>query len=228
MSESKIPKELTVYEKLSAKLDSKALRFTIFTTIAILIGGLVEIPPFFMMGQVQPTDQQKPYSALELAGRNVYQQEGCFYCHTQLIRPFKWETDRWDKARQYGPEPYSKAGEFAYDHPFLWGSKRTGPDLSHESTIRPSAAWHYDHLRNPRAAVSQSIMPAYPWLEKTPIDVAETLASMRALSVVGVPYSDAQISAAESELAGKTQADALVAYLLKLGRDSVAPQAASR
>lgn len=227
MSEPVEPKELTIYEKLSAKLDSKAFRFTIFTTIAILIGGLVEIPPFFMMGEVKPIGQLTPYNALELAGRNVYQQEGCFYCHTQMIRPFKWETDRWDPGRQYGPEPYSKAGEFVYDHPFLWGSKRTGPDLAHEAVLRPSAEWQYDHLRNPRNAVSQSIMPAYPWLFEKAVNIDETVASMRALQTIGVPYSDAEIEAAAGQLQNKTQADALVAYLLKLGRETVAPQAAS-
>ena len=210
----------TWYENLSAKVEGKSLRFTIFTTIAILIGGLVEIPPFFMMGTVQKIEAVKPYKALELAGRDVYQREGCFYCHTQVIRPFKWETDRWDKNRDYGADPYSKAGEFVYEHPFLWGSKRTGPDLAHEASLNPNAAWHKAHLINPREVEPDSIMPAYPWLFEAEVDVAQLQANMRALRKVGVPYTDEDIAAAE-QAKGKTEGDALVAYLIAIGRDTM-------
>lgn len=210
----------TWYEKLSAKVESKSLRFIIFTTIAILVGGLVEIPPFFMMGTVQKIEAVKPYRPLELAGRDIYQREGCFYCHSQVIRPFKWETDRWDKNRDYGADPYSKAGEFVYEHPFLWGSKRTGPDLAHEASLNPNAAWHKAHLINPREVEPDSIMPAYPWLFEAEVDVAQLQANMRALQRVGVPYTDADIAAAE-QAKGKTEGDALVAYLIAIGRDTM-------
>ncbi len=212
---------MTWYEKFSAALETKAFRLTVFTTLAVLVGGLVELPPFFLMGTVKPIKAVKPYNGLELAGRDVYQQEGCFYCHTQVIRPFKWETDRWDRNRDYGPEPYSKAGEFVYDHPFLWGSKRTGPDLAHEASLNNNASWHKRHLINPRETTPGSIMPAYPWLFETKLDVETVQARMRALKSIGVPYTDAQIAAAKTEVAGKTQGDALVAYLLKLGRDTM-------
>ena len=211
--------EKTFYEKLSATVESRTFRFAFFTTIAILIGGLVELPPFFMQGVVPQVPTVKPYDALELVGRDTYQAEGCFYCHTQMIRPFKWETDRWDKRKEYGNEPYSKAGEYAYDHPFLWGSKRTGPDLSHEASLQSSASWQKDHLIDPRAGTPESIMPAYPHLFKEAIDVADTKNHMRALQKVGVPYSESDIAAADTLLQGKTRGDALVAYLLKLGRD---------
>ena len=210
----------TWYEKLSAKVESKSLRFIILTTIAILVGGLVEIPPFFMMGTVQKIEAVKPYRPLELAGRDVYQREGCFYCHSQVIRPFKWETDRWDKNRDYGADPYSKAGEFVYEHPFLWGSKRTGPDLAHEASLNPNAAWHKAHLINPREVEPDSIMPAYPWLFEAEVDVAQLQANMRALRKVGVPYTDEDIAAAE-QAKGKTEGDALVAYLIAIGRDTM-------
>ncbi|MBI38669.1 MAG: cytochrome oxidase subunit II [Leptospiraceae bacterium] len=253
---SRIPKELTWYEKLSAKVESHGLKLTIWTTIAILIGGAVEIPPFFMMGEVKKIESVTPFSAPELAGRDVYQAEGCFYCHTQLIRPFRWETQRWDPNLAYGEAPYSKAGEFVYDHPFLWGSKRTGPDLSHEASIRPSAAWHAEHLINPRDAVDNSPMPAYPHLFLEPVDAEQTIANMRALATIGVPYkptdfqlaknllikecseqdqknvkramvmkgySEAEIEAGVcklGEVVPITKGDALVSYLLKLGRDT--------
>lgn len=209
------------YEKLSKKIEDKGLAFTLWTTLAILIGGLVEIPPFFMQGTIQKIDSVKPYSALEIAGRDVYRAEGCMYCHTQMIRPFKWETDRWDPKRDYGQEPYSKAGEYIYDHPFLWGSKRTGPDLSHEASINPNRKWHYDHLMDPRSTSEGSIMPAYPWLFEQPVEGEEVQATMRALKAVGTPYTDQQIANAPKEVAGKNKADAVVAYLLKLGRDTM-------
>ncbi|MBL8021861.1 MAG: cytochrome-c oxidase, cbb3-type subunit II [Leptospirales bacterium] len=212
---------LTWYEKLSHAVEGKAFKFTVFTTIAILVGGLVELPPFFMVGAVERIPTVTPYAALELAGRDVYQQEGCFYCHTQVIRPFKWETDRWDRNREYGPEPYSKAGEFVYEHPFLWGSKRTGPDLAHEASLNSNPAWHKQHLMNPRETSPDSIMPAYPWLFETKLDPAKVQASMRALKSIGVPYTDADIQNAAQATQGKTEGDALIAYLLKLGRDTI-------
>lgn len=211
---------LTWYEKLSHAIEGKALKFVIFTTIAILIGGLVEIPPFFLMSNVERIPSVKPYNALELAGRDVYQQEGCFYCHTQVIRPFKWETDRWDRNREYGADPYSKAGEYVYDYPFLWGSKRTGPDLSHEASLNSNAEWHKQHLINPRETTPDSIMPAYAWLFEEKIDIESMQNHMRALQSIGVPYTDSEIDQASTLLDGKTYGDALVAYLLKLGRDT--------
>lgn len=221
MSNPTGPDKLTWYERLSHAVESRTLKFTIFTTLAILIGGLVELPPFFMAGTISKIDSVKPYSALELAGRDAYQQEGCFYCHTQVIRPFKWETDRWDRNRHYGSAPYSKAGEFVFDHPFLWGSKRTGPDLAHEASLNSNADWQKRHLIDPRESTPDSIMPAYPHLFKTPLNVAEVQARMRALRSIGVPYTESEIANAGSEVTGKTQGDALVAYLLKLGRDTM-------
>ncbi|MCE9596743.1 MAG: cytochrome-c oxidase, cbb3-type subunit II [Spirochaetia bacterium] len=212
---------LTWYEKLSHAVEGKAFKFTVFTVIAILVGGLVELPPFFMVGAVERIPSVKPYAPLELAGRDVYQQEGCFYCHTQIIRPFKWETDRWDRNREYGPESYSKAGEFVYEHPFLWGSKRTGPDLSHEASLNANASWHRQHLMNPRETSPDSIMPAYPWLFATKLDPEKVQSSMRALRIIGVPYTDAEIESAVKATSGKTEGDALIAYLLKLGRDTM-------
>ena len=213
--------ELTWYEKFSHAIEHRTFKFTVFTTLAILVGGLVELPPFFMMGTIQKIAAVKPYNALELAGRDAYQQEGCFYCHTQVIRPFKWETDRWDRKRDYGPAPYSKAGEYVYDHPFLWGSKRTGPDLAHEASLNNNADWHKQHLIDPRESTPDSIMPAYPWLFKAQLDGATVQAHMRALRTIGVPYTDADIAGAPDLVRGKTQGDALVAYLLKLGRDTM-------
>ncbi|RME90655.1 MAG: cytochrome-c oxidase, cbb3-type subunit II [Candidatus Hydrogenedentota bacterium] len=209
------------YEKLNEKVESKGFAFTVLVTVAILIGTLVELPPFFLTKQVEPIESVKPYNALELAGRDVYQKEGCFNCHTQMIRPFKWETDRFDPNKAYGPDPYSKAGEYVYDHPFLWGSKRTGPDLAHEASIRPSAAWHKKHLINPRETSPGSIMPAYPWLFENELDIEQTKANMRALRALGVPYTDEDIAAADKLLKGKTEGDAVIAYLLKLGRDTM-------
>jgi cytochrome c oxidase cbb3-type subunit 2 len=211
----------TWYEKLNDKLHDKGFWFGFWTTIAVLIGGLVEIPPFFMQSQVKKIDAVKPYNALELAGRDVYQAEGCFNCHTQMIRPFKWETDRFSKNNDYGKEPYSKAGESVYDHPFLFGSKRTGPDLAHTASLQASASWHERHLKDPRSTSNgKSIMPAYPWLFESMVDVEQTKANMRALRKVGVPYTDADITAADALLKGKTKGAALIGYLLKLGKDT--------
>lgn len=202
--------------------DSQAVRFTIYTTIAVLIGGIFElVPPFFLTQTVKPISAVKPYSALELAGRDVYIREGCNNCHTQMIRPFKWEVDRFDPTKTYGKLAYSKGGEYIYEHPFLWGSKRTGPDLAHESQIQPSADWHKRHLKNPRATSPGSIMPAYPWLfaPKSLLDADEVRLSMRAMAVVGVPYTKNDFDSVASLTKGKTKGDALVAYLLRLGKD---------
>ena len=206
-------------EGMHSKLEGKSFWFIVWTTIAILIGGLVEIPPFFMQGAVEPIEAVTPYNALELAGRNVYQAEGCFNCHTQMIRPFKWETDRWDRNREYGSEPYSKAGEYVYEHPFLFGSKRTGPDLSHEASLNNNVDWQIKHLINPQDLVPGSIMPGYPWLFAKAVNIKDTQDSMRALSKLGIPYSYEEIEEANTLLEGKTKGDALVAYLLKLGKD---------
>ncbi|BDA78663.1 cbb3-type cytochrome c oxidase subunit II [Leptospira kobayashii] len=205
--------------------EKNGVKFTLYTMIAILIGGIFElVPPFFLSKTAEPITGIKPYNALELAGRDIYQKEGCSNCHTQMVRPFKWEVDRFDPQGSYGKDGYSKAGEFIYDHPFLWGSKRTGPDLAHESQIQPSAAWHKTHLINPRDTAKGSVMPAYPWLflESAKLDPAQIADHMRGLRKVGVPYTDADIASVQSLVLGKTEGDALIAYLLKLGKDTAA------
>ncbi len=177
--------------------------------LVISFGGLVEIVPlFFQKSTTEPVAGLKPYSPLRLAGRDVYIREGCYNCHSQMIRPFRAETER------YGH--YSVAGEFVYDHPFQWGSKRTGPDLARVGG-RYSDEWHRTHLDNPRDVVPESNMPAYPWLAGAKLNPAEIMPKMRALRRLGVPYSDADIAAAPAEVSGKTEQDALVAYLQGLG-----------
>jgi cytochrome c oxidase cbb3-type subunit 2 len=177
--------------------------------VVLLFGGLVEIVPlFFQKSTTQPVAGLEPYSALQLAGRDVYLREGCYNCHSQMIRPLQAETLR------YGH--YSTAGEFVYDRPFQWGSKRTGPDL-HRVGGKYSDEWHRIHLVNPRDVVPESNMPAYAWLENAPLDGAQAATHMRALRRVGVPFTDAQIAAAPAEVKGKTEMDALVAYLQSLG-----------
>ncbi len=177
--------------------------------VAIAFGGLVEIVPlFFQKSTTQPIEGVKPLTALQLAGRDVYVREGCYNCHSQMIRPFRAETLR------YGP--YSVAGEFVYDHPFQWGSKRTGPDLARVGG-RYSDEWHRIHLNNPRDVVPESNMPAYPWLAKSTVDAASLPAHMRALRVVGVPYTDAEIAASVQDVKGKTELEAVIAYLQSLG-----------
>jgi len=175
----------------------------------VAVGGLVEIVPlYFQKSTTEPVAGLKPYTALQLSGRDIYIREGCVGCHSQMIRPFRAETER------YGH--YSVAGEFVYDHPFLWGSKRTGPDL-HRVGGRYSDEWHRVHLNNPRDVVPESNMPAYPWLERAPLDAEDLPAKMRALRKVGVPYSDADIAGAVEAVKGKTEQDAMVAYLQGLG-----------
>ena len=177
--------------------------------LVVSVGGLVEIVPlYFQKSTTQPVAGVKPYTAAQLTGRDVYIREGCYNCHSQMIRPFRAETER------YGH--YSVAGEFVYDHPFQWGSKRTGPDLARVGG-RYSDAWHRAHLNNPRDVVPESNMPGYPWLAKAPANAADIQAKMKALRAVGVPYTDDQIAKAPQELSGVTEQDALVAYLQNLG-----------
>ena len=177
--------------------------------LVVSVGGLVEIVPlFFQRSTTEPVAGLKPYAPLQLAGRDIYIREGCNNCHSQMIRPFRAETER------YGH--YSVAGEFVYDHPFLWGSKRTGPDLARDGG-RYSDEWHALHLDNPRQLVPESNMPAYPWLGKTALDDRDIEAKLRALRRIGVPYTDADIGSAKASVAGKTERDALIAYLQGLG-----------
>ncbi|MFO1436227.1 MAG: cytochrome-c oxidase, cbb3-type subunit II [Gammaproteobacteria bacterium] len=177
---------------------------------AISIGGMVQILPlFFMHSTTEPVQGLKPYSGLQLAGRDVYVREGCYVCHSQMIRPFRAETER------YGH--YSLAGEFVYDRPFQWGSKRTGPDLQRVGG-RYSDDWHRAHLMNPRDVVPASIMPGYPWLADNKVDKALTLKKMHVLkNAFGHPYTDDDFKSAETELEGKTEMDAIIAYLQCLG-----------
>jgi cytochrome c oxidase cbb3-type subunit 2 len=191
------------------KIETNNFLMIALILLVVAFGGIVEIVPlFFQKSTTEPITGLKPYTALELAGRDIYQREGCFNCHSQMIRPFRAETLR------YGH--YSVAGEFVYDHPFLWGSKRTGPDL-HRVGGKYSDEWHRIHLTNPRDLVPESIMPAYPWLEKTPVDAESMAPNMRALRVVGVPYTDAEIAGAAAEVKDKTELDAMIAYLQVLG-----------
>ena len=196
--------------KLNQDLVEKNIGWMIVLIILVVaVGGLVEIVPlYFQKSTTEPVTGIKPYPALELAGRDVYLREGCYGCHSQMIRPFRAETER------YGH--YSVAGEFVYDHPFQWGSKRTGPDL-HRVGGRYSDEWHRLHLLNARNLVPESNMPGYPWLASTPANAADIESKMRALRIVGVPYSDSEITAAKGELDGKTEMDALIAYLQNLG-----------
>ena len=179
------------------------------TILVVSVGGLVEIVPlFFQKSTTQPVAGLKPYDPVQLTGRDIYIREGCYNCHSQMIRPFRAEVER------YGH--YSVAGEFVYDRPFLWGSKRTGPDLARVGG-RYSDDWHRTHLRNPRDVVPESNMPGYPWLAKTPVDGESLPTKMRALRTLGVPYADAQIASSTKDVAGKTEEDALIAYLQDLG-----------
>ena len=199
------------------KIETSNFLMIVLTLVTILFGGLVEIVPlFFQTSTTQPVEGLKPYTALQLAGRDVYLREGCYNCHSQMIRPFRAETLR------YGDT--SKAGEFVYDHPFQWGSKRTGPDL-HRVGGKYSDQWHRVHLINPRDLVPESNMPAYPWLENAPAN-AGIGANMAALRKVGVPYSDDEIAKAADEVKGKTEMDAVIAYLQVLGTAGKAVAAA--
>ena len=191
------------------KIETSNFLMIVLILLTVAVGGLVEIVPlFFQRSTTQPVEGLKPYTALQLAGRDVYIREGCYNCHSQMIRPFRAETLR------YGP--YSVAGEFVYDHPFQWGSKRTGPDL-HRVGGKYSDDWQRIHLLNPRDVVPESNMPAYPWLDKATVEPASMAPRMKALRVVGVPYSDDEIAKAGEAVKGKTELDALIAYLQVMG-----------
>jgi cytochrome c oxidase cbb3-type subunit 2 len=182
----------------------------VLTLVVVIWGGLAQIVPlFFQKSTTEPVDGLKPYTPLQLAGRDLYIREGCVGCHSQMVRPFRAETER------YGH--YSVAGEFIYDRPFLWGSKRTGPDL-HRVGGRYSDDWHRAHLINPRDVVPESIMPGYPWLQENELDDPLIQDKMKALNVVSrTPYTEEEIAAAPAQLEGKTEMDAMIAYLQSLG-----------
>ncbi len=190
----------------------KNIGLMIILVIAVIsVGGLVQIVPlFFQDSLTEPVAGLKPYSALRLEGRDIYVREGCYVCHSQMIRPFRAETER------YGH--YSVAGEFVYDRPFQWGSKRTGPDL-HRVGGRYSDEWHRVHMSNPRDVVPESIMPGYPWLMENKLDGSNIQTKMETLRILGAPYTDAEIEAAPLTLEGKTELDALIAYLQNLGTE---------
>jgi cytochrome c oxidase cbb3-type subunit II len=191
------------------KIEQSVPLLIVLVILVIAVGGLVEIVPlYFQRDVVTPVKGIKPYEPLRLVGRDIYIREGCYNCHSQMIRPFRAETLR------YGH--YSVAGEFVYDHPFQWGSKRTGPDLARVGA-RYSDEWHRIHFNNPRDVVPESNMPAYPWFEKTKLDGADIQARMKALRTVGVPYTDEEITKAPEALKGKTELDAVIAYLQGLG-----------
>ena len=192
-----------------AKIETTNFLMIVLILLAVAVGGLVEIVPlFFQRSLTQPAEGVKPYTALQLAGRDVYVREGCYNCHSQMVRPFRAE------ALRYGA--LSTAGEFVYDHPFQWGSKRTGPDL-HRVGGKYSDEWHRVHLNNPRDLVPESNMPAYPWLLASTVDAAGLAPRMRALRKVGVPYADDEIAAAADSVTGRTEMEALIAYLQVLG-----------
>lgn len=181
----------------------------VLVILTISVGGLVEIVPlFFQKSTTQPVDGMKPYTALQLTGRDIYLREGCYACHSQMIRPFRAETERFGH--------YSVAGESVYDHPFQWGSKRTGPDLARVGG-RYSDSWHKDHLNDPRSVVPESNMPSYSWLVKGKLDPDSIAPKFRAMKMLGVPYTEQQITDAPAELVDKTELDALIAYLQVLG-----------
>ncbi|MFT3816169.1 MAG: cytochrome-c oxidase, cbb3-type subunit II [Rubrivivax sp.] len=191
------------------KIETSNFLMIVLTLLVAAVGGLVEIVPlFFQRSTTQPVEGLKPYTALQLTGRDIYVREGCYNCHSQMIRPLRGDTLR------YGP--YSKAGEFVYDHPFQWGSKRTGPDLARVGG-KYSDEWHRIHLLNPRDLVPESNMPAYVWLEKAAVDPADIAPKMKALRIVGVPYTDDDIAKGGDEVKGKTELDALIAYLQVMG-----------
>lgn len=192
-----------------SKIEKNVGLMGILIAVAISFGGLAEIVPLLLDASVtEPAPGVKPYPALQLAGRDIYVREGCYGCHSQMIRPLRAETER------YGH--YSIAGEFVYDHPFQWGSKRTGPDLARVGG-RYSDEWHRVHMIDPRSVVPESNMPGYPWLETTMVDADQVVASMQALQVLGHPYSDEEIAGARDAVLGKTELDAMIAYLQGLG-----------
>jgi len=191
------------------RIEKNPALLIVLVLITVAIGGLVEIVPlFFQKSTTEPIKGLQPYTALQLAGRDIYIREGCYNCHSQMIRPFRAETER------YGH--YSVAGEFVYDRPFQWGSKRTGPDL-HRVGGRYSDEWHRVHLMNPRDVVPESNMPAYPWLASTLVDAEVMPKKLTVLRTLGHPYSDEQVKSAAEDVKGKTEMDALIAYLQSLG-----------
>ncbi len=191
------------------KIETSNVLMIVLILVAVAFGGLVEIVPlFFQRSTTQPVEGLKPYTPLQLAGRDIYIREGCYNCHSQMVRPFRAE------ALRYGQ--LSVAGESVYDHPFQWGSKRTGPDL-HRVGGKYSDEWHRTHLINPRDLVPESNMPAYPWLVTGQVDPADMAPRMKALQRLGVPYTDAEIAAAGEAVKGKAEIDALIAYLQVLG-----------
>lgn len=192
------------------KIEKNVGLMAVLIAVAVSFGGLAEIVPLMYQAEaIEPLEGVEPYPALELAGRDVYIREGCYNCHSQMVRTLRFESER------YGH--YSLAGESVYDRPFQWGSKRTGPDLARVGG-RYSDDWHRVHLNNPRDVVPESNMPAYPWLERSQLDPAKVSDRMRALQRLGDPYTDEQIAAARDELLGKNELDAIVAYLQGLGR----------
>ncbi|MBT9495499.1 MAG: cytochrome-c oxidase, cbb3-type subunit II [Paucibacter sp.] len=192
-----------------ARIETSNFLMIVLVLLTVIVGGAVEIVPlFFQRSTTEATAGLKPYSALQLAGRDVYIREGCYNCHSQMIRPFRSETLR------YGH--FSTAGEFVYDHPFQWGSKRTGPDL-HRVGGKYSDEWHRIHMTNPRDLVPESNMPAYPWLAKNMLEPADMAPKMRALRTVGVPYTDPEIAEAAEAVKGRSELDAVIAYLQVLG-----------
>ena len=192
------------------KIEKNIGLLAVLVAVAVSLGGLAEIVPLMFQAEaIKPLPGVKPYPALELAGRDVYVREGCYNCHSQMVRTLRFETER------YGH--YSMAGESVYDRPFQWGSKRTGPDLARVGG-RYSDDWHRIHLVDPRAVVPESNMPAFPWLAQTQLDGAQVTAHMRALQRLGDPYSDAEVGHAATDVAGKTELDAVVAYLQGLGK----------
>jgi len=194
---------------VQVQAETKVGVLIVLSLFVVIWGGLAQITPlFFQHSTTEPVDGLKPYTALQLEGRDIYIREGCVGCHSQMIRPFRAETER------YGH--YSVAGEFIYDRPFLWGSKRTGPDL-HRVGGRYSDDWHRVHLTDPRDVVPESVMPSYPWLETNALDGSNIQTKMSTLVILGHPYTDAEIEAAPASLEGKTELDAVVAYLQSLG-----------
>lgn len=213
MSEHNSNKPVTLQERLEKNVWALVLA----TGIVVSVGGIVEIVPLFYLDttfedvnhpEYEELSGVRPYTALELAGRDIYQREGCYLCHSQMIRPFRDEKDR------YGH--YSLAVESKYDHPFQWGSKRTGPDIARIGG-KYSDAWHIQHLRSPRSVVPESVMPNYPWLDKATIDGLGIEKRVKAMKVLGVPYTDEDINNAAASVEGKTEMNALVAYLQVLG-----------
>ncbi len=194
------------------KIEKNVGLLAVLVAVAVSLGGLAEIVPLMFQAEaIQPLPGVKPYPALQLAGRDVYVREGCYGCHSQMVRTLRFETER------YGH--FSLAGESVYDRPFQWGSKRTGPDLARVGG-RYSDDWHRVHLTDPRAVVPESNMPAFPWLQKNALDGAQVAAHMKALQRLGDPYTDAEIAKAAADVAGKTELDAVVAYLQGLGKQA--------